>query len=202
MRKLVGLFLLLGLGACGTTQYPMPYAAPPGIAANRAPGPVARVTEVQNTRRAGRENDRWIGAIRGGYGNPLKILEADRPVSEVVRSAVDDALAARGWLAPQDPRVEVLVTIRQFDANRFARLEATADIELTLRARGSGRVLWQGAERAYNISGSIFALDGGVLASTDELHALMLRTMNEAIDKLLDRPEVAAALSQAAQPGA
>ncbi|HWT08386.1 MAG TPA: hypothetical protein VN329_04435 [Roseomonas sp.] len=198
---MAGLVLLLGLGACSTTQYPMPYAAPPGVVTNRPPGPVARVTDVQNTRRAGRESSNWIGTIRGGYGNPLKYIEADRPVNDVVRAAVDEALAARGWLAPQDPRVEVLVTVRQFDANRYVRLEATAEIELALRARGSDRVLWRETERVYTLTGSIMAMDGGIFASTAELHALMVRTMNEAIDKLLDRPGFATALFQATQPG-
>lgn len=200
MTKLIGAALMLVLGACSTTQYPMPYAAPPGLVGARPPGPVARVTEVQTARDTGRESDRWIGTIRGGFGNPLKHIEADRPVSDVVRTAIDEALGARGWLALQDPRVEVLVTIREFDANRFARLEATAAIELALRERGSGRPLWRGTERVYNVSGSVMALDGGILASTADLHALMLRTMNEAINKLLDRPDFAAALLQAAQP--
>jgi len=191
----------MGLGACSTTQYPMPYAPPPGLVGHQPPGPVARVTDVQNSRRAGRESDRWIGTIRGGYGNPLKYIEADRPVNDVVRSAVDDALAARGWLARQDPRVEVLVSVRQFDANRFVRLEATAEIEMTLRERGTGRILWRETERVYNLSGSILAMDGGIFASTAELHALMVRTMNEAINKLVDRPDFAAALRQSTQPG-
>ena len=201
MKKLISAVLLSMLGACSTTQYPMPYSAPPGLVGNRPPGPIARVTDVQTTRETGRESDRWIGTIRGGFGNPLKHIEADRPVSDVVRTAIDEALGARGWLALQDPRVEVLVTIREFDANRFARLEATAAIELALRERGSGRILWRETERVYNVSGSVMALDGGILASTDDLHVLMLRTMNEAINKLLDRPDFAAALRQAAQPG-
>lgn len=202
MRKIILASLLLSLGACGTTQHPMPYSPPAGVAANRPPGPVVQVSQVQNTRRAGQDSERWVGTIRGGYGNPLKHLEADRPVNEVVRIALDDALAARGWLTRQDPRVEVLVTIRQFDSNRYVRMEATADLEITLRERGSGRILWQGTEKVYNISGSILALDNGILASPDDLHALMLRTMNEAIDKLLDRPDFAAALLQAARPSA
>ena len=32
-------------------------------------------------------NANWLGAIRGGYGNPLKKLYTDRPVSEVVEQA-------------------------------------------------------------------------------------------------------------------
>ena len=39
----------------------------------------------------------------------------------------------------------------------------------------------------------MLALDTGIFASTADLQALMLRTMNEAINKLLDRPDFAAA---------
>ena len=202
MQRAAAIALLLITTACGSTQYPMAYAPPPGLVASRPPGPIARVAEVNNTRHAGRESDRWIGTIRGGYGNPLKYVEASQPISDVVRTAVDDALAARGWLARQDSRVEVLVTIRQFDANRYVRQEATAHIEIALRERVNNRILWRETERVYNVTGSILALDTGIFASPDELHALMLRTMNEAIDKLLDRPDFARALLQAAQPGA
>jgi hypothetical protein len=47
------------------------------------------------------------------------------------------------------------------------------------------------------VTGSILAVDTGIFASTDELHALMQRTMREAMDRLLDRPTVAAALAEA-----
>ena len=43
-------------------------------------------------------NANWLGAIRGGYGNPLKKLYTDRPVSEVVEQAFTDALQARKLL--------------------------------------------------------------------------------------------------------
>jgi len=38
----------------------------------------------------------WLGAIRGGFGNPLKYLESDRPVAEIVKIAFIDGLQARG----------------------------------------------------------------------------------------------------------
>lgn len=45
------------------------------------------------------ETPTWIGAVRGGYGNPLKKLETDQPVSTLVQSAFADGLKARGLLA-------------------------------------------------------------------------------------------------------
>lgn len=38
----------------------------------------------------------WLGAIRGGYGNPLKNLESNVPVSQLVQDAFSSALKARG----------------------------------------------------------------------------------------------------------
>jgi len=38
----------------------------------------------------------WLGAIRGGFGNPLKNLESDRPVADIVGAAFADGLRARG----------------------------------------------------------------------------------------------------------
>lgn len=194
MRRFAVLIAAVLLSACGTTTYTMPYAPTGPVASGRAPGPVARVAEAHNTRRTGQEDPAWIGTIRGGYGNPVKAVQADRPLTEVVRAAVNDALAARGWLAAQEPKVDVIVTIVEFDANRYARSEATVALEVRLRDRASGRELWQHIERVYNLSGSILALDTGVFASTADLHALALRTMNQAIDRILDRPDFAAAL--------
>jgi uncharacterized lipoprotein YajG len=194
---LVLLVLSLLLAACGTSSYPLTYAPTTTGVVPRAPGPVAAVAEVRNLRSTGREDPRWLGTIRGGYGNPLKAIEADRPIDEAVRAAFEEALAARGWLSRGAPRVDVLVEITQFDANRYVRLEATAAMTLRLRERASGRILLTESERVRNVTGSILAVDTGIFASTDELHALMQRTMREAMDRLLDRPTVAAALAEA-----
>src|ERR1700730_15585860 len=45
------------------------------------------------------ETSTWIGAVRGGYGNPLKPLQTDKPVSALVQTAFTDGLRARGLLA-------------------------------------------------------------------------------------------------------
>ncbi|MGH6949590.1 MAG: hypothetical protein ACREH4_01865, partial [Vitreimonas sp.] len=42
----------------------------------------------------GREHERtWLGAIRGAFGNPVKVLHTQTPVSDVVGAAVRDGLA-------------------------------------------------------------------------------------------------------------
>ncbi|WP_198378185.1 hypothetical protein [Neoroseomonas rubea] len=196
MLRLLALIAALGLSACGSTTFPMPYEPTGTVVGNRAPGPVAQMSEVTVTRRTGREDATWMGTIRGGYGNPLKAIHADRPIDQVVHAAFDSALQARGWRASQAPRVQASVEVTQFDANRYARQEATVALTLRLRDR-TGRHILQESERVYNVTGSVLALDTGIFASSEELRGLMLRTMNEAIDKLLDRPSVAAALAGA-----
>ena len=190
----LGLALLAA--GCGSREFAMPYSPTQPLAAASAGGIVA-VGEVANRRVTGGEDAVWIGTIRGGYGNPLHTLNANQPLDRVVRQAFTDALAQRGLLAGGQPSAELAVTIRQFDANRYVRLEATADFRVSLRDRSSGRVLWEDETRVYNLEGSILALDTGVFASPEGLHALMLRTMNQAIDQLLDKPGFRNALAEA-----
>jgi hypothetical protein len=80
----------------------MPYAPTVPVQAAAVPAqPVLAVSDrVANERRAGGDDPTWIGTIRGGYGNPIKHLNADAPVDRVVAQAFADGLAARGLLAP------------------------------------------------------------------------------------------------------
>jgi hypothetical protein len=71
----------------------------------------------------------WLGAIRGGYGNPLKKLYTDRPVSEVVEQAFSDALKARKLLGDrQNAKVEVTGEIIKFDCSYYFNREAHAHL--------------------------------------------------------------------------
>ena len=188
--------VLASLAACGATQASMPYA--PTVAVQPAPGarPVVQVADrVANERRAGRDDPTWIGTIRGGYGNPVKSLNADAPVERVVRQAFADGLAARGLGAAGGASPYVLaVTIHQFDANQYVRREATADFSAVLTERASGREVWRDRQRAYTVDGSLLSLGTGVLASTEDLRRVALKTMSEAVDGLLDKPGFRAAL--------
>src|SRR5918997_5169305 len=100
--RLLPLFSLAFLAACGTTQTTIPYQPTVSVQAVAAARPAVAVSErVANERRAGRDDPTWIGTIRGGYGNPLKHLNADAPVEQVVARAFADGLRARGLLAAQ-----------------------------------------------------------------------------------------------------
>ena len=150
---------------------------------------------VANLRRAGSDDPRWIGTIRGGYGNPVKTLEADRPVDQVVAAGFADALAARGLQAGTGAgRYALAITIYQFDANQYVRREATADFGIRVTERATGREVWTDRTKAYNVDGSILSLSTGIFASVDDLRRVALRTMSEAVDSLLDKPGFRAAI--------
>ena len=193
--RLASLLLVGLLAACGTTQSPMAYAPTVPVSTTASRPLVTVVEPVANQRRAGSNDPRWIGTIRGGYGNPVKTLEADRPVDQVVASAFSDALTSRGLQAATGAgRYALAITIYQFDANQYVRREATADFGIRVTERATGREVWSDRTKAYNVDGSILSLSTGVFASVDDLKRVALRSMSEAVDTLLDKPGFRAAL--------
>ena len=195
-NQLAVLPMLLAVAACGATQAPMGYAPTVAIQPAATARPVLQVAaQVTNERRTGREDPTWIGTIRGGYGNPLKALHAPEPVDQVVRKAFADGLAARGLNSPGVNSLYVLaITVHQFDANQYIRREATADFSVVVTERATGREVWRGREKVYIVDGSILSLGVGVFASVEDLQRVALQAMNEAVDKLLDKPELRAAI--------
>jgi len=67
-----------------------PSATPNKAAASARPVNVGTFVDARG------EPANWLGAIRGGFGNPLKNLESDRPVADIVGAAFADGLRARG----------------------------------------------------------------------------------------------------------
>ena len=84
LNRILFLLLVVTLSACGTTHVSLKYSAPPAIvqaSARAQPLLVGTFTDKRG------EPATWLGAIRGGYGNPLKNLESDKPVAELVKAA-------------------------------------------------------------------------------------------------------------------
>ncbi len=195
-KQLAVLPMVLAMAACGATQAPMGYTPTVTIQPAATARPVLQVApQVINERRTGRDDPTWIGTIRGGYGNPLKALHAPEPVDQVVRKAFADGLAARGLSATGTSSPYTLAgAIHQFDANQYIRREATADFSVVVTERASGREVWRGREKVYIVDGSILSLGVGVFASVEDLQRVALQAMNQAVDKLLDKPELRAAV--------
>src|ERR1700731_447776 len=92
-KAVVSAFLLGAFSlACSTNTVTLVYRPAVAPAAQSAvPATLLSVGDFTDNRK---EPLRWIGAIRGGYGNPLKVLETDKTVSELVRDAFRQALTA------------------------------------------------------------------------------------------------------------
>ncbi|WP_158933109.1 hypothetical protein [Acidisphaera sp. S103] len=174
----------------------MSYSAPPAEALPAAEHhPVIAIKAVVDDRTNG---SHWLGAIRGGYGNPLKTLETDQPVKDVVAQAFSDALAARGMLAKASTEsIEMTITIHRFDCNQYVRREAHADFEITLTNAHTGTPVYSDRVTADDVNGSVFAMDVAIFGSVDKLRMVAVGTMREAIDKALDKPAFLAAIASA-----
>jgi uncharacterized lipoprotein YajG len=136
----------------------------------------------------------WLGAIRGGFGNPLKNLESDRPVSALVQAAFADGLRARGVKTDESSPFQISGVIRKLDCNQYVRREANADIEITVIDRASGQTRFSRTYTAANIDGSMLSLSTGIFASVDDLRAVTEKTLREVVDKALDDSALRAAM--------
>ena len=193
------LVLALGVSACAN-KLPLPYAPTIAVIPSGGPATVASVTTVD-----GRHEDdpTWFGAIRGGYGNPLKTLNSERPLNQVMTQAFHDALAARGMLAPDGAgSVNVEVTIREFEGDQLLRRTAVVKLAVFVRARADGRVLFQGDVGKNTDDGSFMSLSSGIFGSVDDLNKVVLAAMNGAIDDVIANPNFVAALRGVSTPAA
>lgn len=191
MTKGLTFLPVLLLGGCGTTTVGLPYTGTQPTAP--VPGTPA-IGRVSATDARGEPNPRWIGAIRGGYANPLKELQTDAPVAEEVAQGVRQALSARGLLAaPGMGDYNLDVTVVQLDCNQYHRRETNADFRLVLTERAD-RVVYRDEVSSHLVNGSLVTLDEGIFADPKDLRAIMLQAQNQAIDIALGKPAFLAAL--------
>lgn len=183
MRHLA-LLLLLSTAACSTTAVTLPYA--PTAAVQPAARPTVAAISVTDAREE--RNPTWIGAIRGGYGNPLKNVTTVRPVKDEVETAFRDALAARGLLAPAGAPYRLDVAVRRLSCNQLARREGHAIFAVALVDARSSRTVYQDIAESRVVTGSIITFDAGLFASVDDLREVAIRAMNQAIDQALNKP--------------
>lgn len=109
--------VLLLLAGCGGTVTPLAYAPTVTPVAGSSVVQVAPPTDVRT-----RTDPNDYGTIRGGFGQPIKSLRSDIPITAVVARAMTDALAQRNMLARGAAPVEVRLTIgRIVDDPAFRR---------------------------------------------------------------------------------
>ena len=182
--------LALALSACSTSKGGLRYAAPATTTTTTAAA-TAAIGRFADERG---EPANWLGAIRGGFGNPLKKIETEQAVADVVQSAFADAMRSRGLLASEGARTRIEGTIRRLDGDKFARSESNAEIVVRVIDASSGTTTFERTYVTGNIEGSALTLKTGIFASVDELRDLIARTLSQTIDKALDDPELRAAL--------
>jgi uncharacterized lipoprotein YajG len=189
-RQAMALLCCIALGACGTTSVGLKYAPPAAVskAASSNPVQVGTFTDSRG------EPANWLGAIRGGFGNPLKTLESDKPVSEIVSAAFADALRARGVAVDQGASAaRVTGTIKRLDCIQIARREGNVELEVRVLAAG-GVVRFTKTYSATRVDGSILTMSAGVFGSVEDLRVTLEATLREVVDKALDDTELRAAL--------
>lgn len=186
MRK-AGLAALVAaglLGACTTHQVTMTYS----LAAVQPPPAAKPDIEVLAVTDSRRYTGKHLGAIRGGYGNTLKTIEASGPVKDLVHRAFEDGLSARGLLAPADRgRYGLDITVEKLDCSQLVRKEAHARFQVTVLEKNSGRPVYsKTVEDNREDMGNLFAT--GVFGSVEELSKLANDSMQAAVDQALDNP--------------
>jgi hypothetical protein len=123
----VGALLQMG---CSTHTFQVKYEPTREVVPTTNSAPLVTVGSIRDDR--GTESA-WLGAIRGGYGNPLKKLYSDQPTTTVVTAALSDALELRKWLAPAEtPYVRLDGAITKLDCSYYFNREAHAHLLLNV----------------------------------------------------------------------
>src|SRR5690242_1164742 len=134
MKSICALCLLgvfSALFGCSTTTTTLRYEPADPIKVQPGAKPAATIGTITDLRKG--EDPRWFGAIRGGFGNPLKKLVGDTPMNQNVAQVLADALTQRQLLASaSDAAVRVDGTIQALECNYFFNRDAHAQLTLSI----------------------------------------------------------------------
>jgi hypothetical protein len=193
LRRIVVLALtsvLLGTVGCSTHTLQLRYEPTAAIIPPRVVTPLVTVGSIRDDRD---EESTWFGAIRGGYGNPLKKLHADQAISSVVATAIADALQKRGLLTSgESAGVRIDGTLTQFQCNYYWNRDAQVHLTLSVVDLASNSVVFT---QEYKTDAKEAGVGAGIFGNVDHLAAFTQQTMNQTIDKALGDPALLAALT-------
>lgn len=156
------------------------------VAVAQYPQSPGTLSAVQVTDQRGEPDPTWYGAIRGGYGNPLKTLHSDKPIDQTVQDAFDVALATRGIRIDQRAAAPSLkVAIVAFEADQLVRAEADIRLDIVVKS-ASGETIYshETAEDPEKFGG----VAEGIFADPKDLQAYTQATMDRAINEAIDAP--------------
>ncbi len=184
--------VVIGLLVAGcSNQVPLVYVPTSQITTQ----PIPIIGSVTAVDMRGEDDPTWIGAVRGGFGNPLKSLHTPHPLNEMVAQAFREALANRGLLAQaRAGEIDLVVTITEFNSTKYIRQEANVGLTVELRDHVTGRQVYRDVVKSALVEGSVLALDNGIFGSVDDLQSIMQKAMNQAVDMALNKPAFSEAL--------
>ena len=172
------------LCGCSTTTTTLRYEPTVAIKIEPDVKPVAIVGTITDIRKE--DDPHWFGAIRGGYGNPLKKLVGDTPMNETVARLLSDALKERQLLASgNSATVRIDGTIQALDCNYYFNRDAHAQLQLNLVDARPGVLLYSQSQKTDNSEGGVGA---GVFGDVNRLAEFMQKTLNQTIDKFFADP--------------
>jgi hypothetical protein len=186
IRPLLTALVVLFLSGCSTNAVQLTYDT---SAVASQPAAAASSVEIMSVGDNRTHDPYWLGAIRGGFGNPLKTLTTDVPVRDVVENTFTAALNARGLLASTGGVYGMQVVINQFDCDQYIDLEAFVRLHISMVELASGQQIYAKDIRVDKVAGSIITLDAGIFAAVEDLRKLANQALQEAVDQSLDDPK-------------
>lgn len=190
-QTLLALVASLVLTACSTTEVGLSYTPGSGATPSASGGSVAVGTFVDGRG----EPAIWLGAIRGGLGNPVKRIDADRPVADLVRAAFVKGLEARKvGIDRESAPFELSGTVLQLECDQYIRREVNVEIQLVVTERATGRRKLVKDYEVTNVDGSLLSAKPAAFASVYELKTMTQKTLSQTVDRALDDAELRAAL--------
>jgi hypothetical protein len=187
IRPVLATLAALFLSGCSTDTVQLTYDT---SAAASQPAATVSSVEILSVSDRRKHDPYWLGAIRGGFGNPLKTLTTDVPVSNVVKNAFTDALKARGLLASTSGVYGMQVVINRFDCNQVARREAHVRLNVSMVELASGRQIYANEVQVDRVTGSVITFDAGIFATVEDLRKLANQALQGAVDQALDDPQL------------
>lgn len=167
------------LNGCSTTMVPLKYQSE-HVEKESVNHPVVSLGEFVDERPK-KPND--LGVIRGGYGNVIKRLRTNEPISKVVQQGFADALSAKGLLAGNTENAPFVLdgVINKLDCNYYINKEAHTHITVRLTEAG-GKTLFKNQYKSDKTEGGWGA---GIFGSAESLGRLAETSMQDAIDQAL-----------------
>ena len=137
------------------------------------------------------EKPNRLATIRGGYGNPIKVLDTPIPVADVVAAVWTTALNRRQMLAPTGPfRFQIVMKTLYGDQFMGRKAELLMDLAVYNRA---GQVVYRDTVKDGSYNFTLF--DNGIFASIDDLRKKVEILLSQGIDRMLDKRQLNDALT-------